>query len=119
MNTITIKSGTSARITFTPKINGQPATSSQLSGVTIYVFFVHQFTRKVYNAPYQLNSGNLVINLTPSQTIEMLNGADDNQKFVLQFAVKDSSGNIIAEEKDSDIAINITRWEAGIWLMKD
>lgn len=118
MQTITIKSGTSAKITVTPKINGVAATASQLSGMTIYVFFVHQFTNKVYNAPYQLTAGNLTINLTPADTVAMLGNAEENQKFEIQFAIKNSSGGIVAEEKDSSVAINITRWEAGLWLQE-
>lgn len=116
MQNITIKSGTSAKITITPKINGEVASASQLTGVNIYVFFVYQFTNKIYGSPYVLNSGNLTINLTPETTINMLGNAEENQKFVLQFAIKNSSGDVIAEEKDSSIAINILRWEAGLWL---
>ena len=118
MQTISIKSGTSAKISITPKINGVAATASQLSGMTIYVFLVHQFTNKIYKTPYQLTSGNLTINLTPADTVEMLGNAEDNQKFEIQFAIKNSSGNIVAEEKDSSVAINIVRWEAGLWLQK-
>jgi hypothetical protein len=116
MQNITIKSGTSARISITPKINDEIASSAQLAGVTIYVFFVHQFTNKIYGQPYALSSGNLTINLTPSDTIAMLGGAEENQKFEIQFAIKTADGDIIAEEKDSSILINIVRWEAGEWL---
>lgn len=118
MQNISIKSGTSAKISITPKINGEIATASQLKGVTIYVFFVHQFTNKIYGEPYALSTYNLTINLTPEDTIDMLGNAEENQKFVLQFAIKNSNGDVIAEEKDSSIAINITRWEAGLWLNK-
>ena len=118
MQTITIKSGTSAKISITPKINGVAATASQLSGMTIYVFLVHQFTNKVYKAPYQLSASNLTINLSPSDTADMLGNAEENQKFEIQFAIKNASGNVVAEEKESNIAINITRWEAGLWLQK-
>ena len=55
MQTIDIKAGTSAKISITPKINGVEATSEQLVGVTIYVFFVYQFTNKIYNEPYKLD----------------------------------------------------------------
>lgn len=116
MQNITIKAGTSARISVTPKINDEIATTAQLTGVTIYVFFVHQFTNKIYGEPYELTSGNLTINLTPSETIAMLGGAEENQKFEIQFAIKTADGDIIAEEKDSSILINIVRWEAGEWL---
>lgn len=116
MQNITIKAGTSARISVTPKINDEIATTAQLVGVTIYVFFVHQFTNKIYGEPYELTSGNLTINLTPSETIAMLGGAEENQKFEIQFAIKTADGDIIAEEKDSSILINIVRWEAGEWL---
>ena len=116
MQNITIKAGTSARISITPKINDEIASSEQLAGVTIYVFFVHQFTNKIYGEPYELTSGNLTINLTPSDTIAMLGGAEENQKFEIQFAIKTADGDIIAEEKDSSILINIVRWEAGEWL---
>lgn len=116
MQNITIKAGTSARISVTPKINDEIATTAQLAGVTIYVFFVHQFTNKIYGEPYELTSGNLTINLTPSETIAMLGGAEENQKFEIQFAIKTADGDIIAEEKDSSILINIVRWEAGEWL---
>lgn len=116
MQNIEIKSGTSAKISITPKINGEVASASQLAGVTIYVFFVHQFTNKIYGSPYVLNANNLTINLTPAITIDMLGNAEENQKFVLQFAIKNSNGDVIAEEKDSSIAINISRWEAGLWL---
>lgn len=120
MQTVTIKSGTSAKISITPKINGVEATSAQLSGVTIYVFFVYQFTNKVYNEkPYELTSGNTTITLSAEETVKMLGKAEDNQKFEIQFAIRDSDGNVVAEEKDSNLAINIIRWEAGIWLQKE
>lgn len=119
MQNITIKAGTSARIFVTPKINDEIANTAQLAGVTIYVFFVHQFTNKIYGEPYELTSGNLTINLTPSETIAMLGGAEENQKFEIQFAIKTADGDIIAEEKDSSILINIVRWEAGEWLNQD
>lgn len=121
MQNISIKSGTSAKISLSPKINDVVATASQLSGVTIYVFFIYQFTNKVYKEPYALTAGSgyngkLTINLTPQDTIEMLGTAEENQKFELQFAIKNANGDIIAEEKDSSILINIVRWEAGQWL---
>ena len=87
-----------------------------MAGVTIYVFFVYQFTNKVYKQPYVLTSGNLTINLTPNDTIEMLGNASENQKYELQFAVKDANGNIIADGEDTGVVINIIRWEAGKWL---
>lgn len=118
MQNISIKSGTSAKISITPKINGEVATTEQLAGMVVYVFFVYQFTNKVYGAPYELTSGNMIINLTPADTIEMLGSAEENQKFELQFAIKTASGDIIAEEKDSNLCINIVRWEAGEWLQK-
>lgn len=116
MHNIEIKSGTSAKISITPKIKGVEATADQLAGVTIYVFFVYQFTNKIYGTPYELKSNSLSINLSPADTIAMLGSAEENQKFVLQFAIKNADGDIIAEEKDSDIFINIIRWEAGQWL---
>lgn len=126
MQTISIKSGTSAKISISPKINGEVATAEQLSGVTIYVFLVYQFTNKIYGEPYELTAGSdysttkkLSIDLTPSDTIEMLGNAEENQKFELQFAIKNSSGDIISEEKDSNIVINIIRWEAGQWLHRE
>lgn len=119
MQNITIKSGTSAKISITPKINGEVATSSQLSGVSIYVFFVYQFTNKVYDKPYVLTADNLTVTLTPSDTIAMLGNAEENQKYELQFAIKNSQGEIIAEDTDSNIAINIKRWEAGLWLNQE
>lgn len=118
MQNITIKSGTSARISITPKIGGVVATAEQLAGVTIYVFFVYQFTGKVYGTPYQLTSENLTINLTPEETIKMLGNAEENQKYEIQFAIKNADGDVIADEKDSSIVINITKWEAGQWLQK-
>lgn len=116
MQNISIKSGTSAKISITPKINGVTATASQLAGVTIYVFFIYQFTNKVYGEPYELTSDNLTISLTPSDTVEMLGNAEENQRFEIQFAIKNSDGDIIAEERDSNVVINIIRWEAGQWL---
>lgn len=116
MQNISIKSGTSAKISITPKINGVAATSDDLSGVTIYVFFVYQFTNKIYGEPYELSADNLTISLTPEDTIEMLGVASENQKFEIQFAIKNADGDIIAEEKDSSIVINIIKWEAGQWL---
>jgi uncharacterized protein YlzI (FlbEa/FlbD family) len=107
MQNIEIKSGTSSTISITPKINGAPAPPPPPAGVTIYVFFVHQFTNKIYGSPYVLNANNLTINLTPATTIDMLGNAEENQKFVLQFAIKNSIGDVIAEEKESSIAINI------------
>ncbi|MEE0237625.1 MAG: hypothetical protein UD961_15900 [Bacteroidales bacterium] len=119
MKNISIKSGTSATISITPKINGEVATPAQLSGVTIYVFFVYQFTNRVYKEPYKLTSGDTTIFLNPSDTVEMLGNASENQNFEIQFAVKTSDGSVIAEEKDSNIVINITRWEAGQWLQQN
>lgn len=118
MQTISIKSGTSATISITPKINGVPATSSQLSGVNIYVFFVYQFTNKIYGSPKKLSSGNTTIKLTPADTVEMLGNAEENQKYEIQFAVRNSNGDVIAEDNDTNIVLNITRWEAGQWLQE-
>lgn len=119
MQNITIKSGTSARISITPKINGVEATAEQLAGITIYVFFVHQFTNRIYDVPYELTSGSLTINLTPDITVDMLGKAEENQKFELQFAIKNAAGDVIAEDNDSNILINIVRWEAGQWLQEN
>lgn len=119
MQTITIKSGTSAKISISPKINGVDATAEQLAGVTIYVFFVYQFTNKIYGDPYELTANNLVISLTPADTINMLGSADENQKYEIQFAIKTAEGDIVAEEKDSNLVINIIRWEAGQWLNQE
>lgn len=124
MQNISIKAGTSATISLTPKIGDSPATASQLAGVTVYVFFVYQFTNKVYGNPYALTAGSdydgkLTINLSPSETIEMLGTAESNQKYELQFAMKDAEGNIIADSEDSNILVNIIRWEAGSWLQQN
>ena len=119
MQNIEIKSGTSAKISITPKIGGVAATALQLSGVTIYVFFVYQFTNKIYGEPYKLTSSNLIIDLKPADTIAMLGNAEENQKFEIQFAIKTASGEIIAEEKDSNLVVNIVRWEAGQWLNQE
>lgn len=119
MQYISIKSGSSAKISISPKINDILATSQQLAGVTIYVFFVHQYTNKVYKQPYALSANNLVINLTPKDTIEMLGNAEENQRFEIQFAIKNASGEIIAESESSNIVINIIRWEAGQWLHRE
>lgn len=119
MQNIEIKSGTSAKISITPKIDGEAATPLQLSGVTIYVFFVYQFTNKIYGEPYKLTSSNLIIDLKPADTIAMLGNAEENQKFEIQFAIKTASGEIIAEEKDSNLVVNIVRWEAGQWLNRE
>lgn len=119
MQTISIKAGTRAIINITPKINGVEATPSELAGIKVYVFFIHQFTHKIYGEPYVLTSDNLTINLSSADTVAMLKGAEENQKFEIQFAIKDASGNVISEEKDSEIAINITRWEAGEWLQRN
>jgi hypothetical protein len=126
MQNIYIKSGTTAKISISPKINGEVATASQLAGMTIYVFFIHQFTNKVYGEPYELvadynynNTQKLTITLSPSDTIKMLGNATENQKFEIQFAIKTAEGDIIAEEKDSNILVNIVRWEAGEWLHQE
>lgn len=123
MQNIYIKSGSTAKISISPKINGEVATSAQLAGMTIYVFFVHQFTNKVYGEPHVLvadsnynNTQRLTITLSPSDTIDMLGSATENQKFEIQFAIKTANGDIIGEEKDSNILVNIVRWEAGEWL---
>ena len=121
MQNIEIKSGTSAKISISPKIGEEVATASQLAGVTIYVFFVYQFTNKIYKQPYALTAdsgynGKLEINLTPQDTIDMLGKAEENQRFELQFAIKDADGNVLAENTTSDLVINIVRWEAGTWL---
>ena len=113
MQNIEIKSGTSAKISITPKINGVDATAEQLAGVSIYVFFVRQFTNKVYGAPKELTLGTgYTINLTPEDTISMLGSASENQTFEMQFAIKTADGNVIAED-NSSVVINIIRWEAG------
>ena len=57
--------------------------------------------------------------LTPKETIAMLGNAEKNQKFEVQFAIKTSSGDVIAEENDSNLVVNITRWEAGQWLNQE
>ena len=126
MQNITIKSGTSATISITPKINGTVATAEQLKDVTVYVFFVYQFTNKVYDTPYKLTAGTdysttkkLTISLTPEKTIEMLGNASENQKYEIQFAIKDADGNVIAEDADSSIVVNIVKWEAGQWLNQE
>lgn len=126
MQNIEIKSGTSARISITPKIQGEVATAEQLAGVTIYVFFVYQFTNKVYGEPHALVAGadysenqKLTISLSPADTIAMLGNAAENQKYEIQFAIKTADGDIIAEEKDSSICVNIIRWEAGQWLNQE
>lgn len=119
MQNIEVKSGTSAKISITPKIGNKVATAEQLAGVTIYVFFVYQFTNKVYDRPYELTANNLVVNLTPEDTIKMLGNASENQKFEIQFAIKTADGDIIAEGKDSSIVVNIIRWEAGQWLYQE
>lgn len=118
MKTITIKSGTSATISITPKMNGEPVDASELAGVEVYVFFVYQFTNKIYSEPKVLTGGNTIIRLSPADTAAMLGNAEENQKYELQFALKKPSGEIIAEDTDTNIVINITRWEAGQWLQK-
>ena len=115
MKIIDIKSGTSAQISITPKVDGVPATPEQLQGVTIYVFLIYQFTNKVF-AKYELSSNDLSFILTPKTTIEMLGNAESNQKFEAQFAIKTAGGDIIADNGDTNMVINITRWEAGICL---
>lgn len=123
MQTISIKSGSSAKISISPKINGEAATYEQMSGVKIYVFFVYQFTNEVYETPFELTADSeysstqkLSIRLSPQDTIDMLGDAEENQKFEMQFAVQTADGDIIPDAKDSSIAVNITRWEAGQWL---
>jgi hypothetical protein len=126
MQNIEIKSGTSAKISITPKIDGAIATAEQLAGVTVYVFFVYQFTNKVYGEPYKLvadsdyeETQKMTLSLTPDKTIEMLGNASENQKFELQFAIKTANGDIVAEHNNSDIVVNIIRWEAGQWLHQE
>lgn len=118
MQTIEIKSGTSATISITPKINGVEATQEQLQGVNVYVFFIYQFTDKIFKT-YKLSADNLSVTLTPKTTIEMLGNAEKNQKYEVQFAIKNLEGDVIAEDNDSNLVINITRWEAGIWLNQE
>lgn len=119
MQNIEIKSGTSAKISITPKINGVDATAEQLAGVSIYVFFVRQFTNKVYGGPKELTLGTgYTINLTPEDTVSMLGSASENQTFEMQFAIKTADGNVIAED-NSSVVINIIRWEAGQWLNQE
>lgn len=119
MQNITIKAGTSAKFTITPKINDSVATAEQLNGVVIYMFFVYQFTNKVYNT-YELKgnsyTGAYTINLSPSDTINMLGNAEENQKYEIQFAIKTANGDVIAEDNDSGILVNVVRWEAGTWI---
>lgn len=118
MQTIEIKSGTSATISITPKINGMEATQEQLQGVNVYVFLIYQFTDKIFKT-YKLSADNLSVTLTPKTTIEMLGNAEKNQKYEVQFAIKNLEGDVIAEDNDSNLVINITRWEAGIWLNQE
>ena len=122
MQNISIKAGTSATIYISPKIGDTSATATELSGITIYVFFVYQFTNKIYKE-YKLTADSnysttnkLAIKLTPADTIGMLGNAAENQRFEVQFAIKDSNGNVVAKENDSEIVINVERWEAGTWL---
>ena len=124
MQNISIKAGTSARISITPKINGVDATAVQLAGVNVYVFFVYQFTDKIYEKPYKLSAGSsyegkMVIDLTPEDTIKMLGNASENQNYEVQFAIKTDDGNILAETTNTNIVINITKWEAGAWLYQN
>lgn len=123
MHNIEIKSGTSAKITLTPRINGVQATASQLANTIIYVFFVYPFTNKIYGEPYifdcNVNAYDFTINLTPEKTIEMLGNAEENQKYEIQFAIKTADGDIIAEEESTNVSINIIRWEAGQWLNQE
>lgn len=126
MQSIDIKSGTSAKISITPKIEGSVATAEQLAGVTIYVFFVYQFTNKIYGDPYKLTAGSdyaetqkMSLILTPEKTIEMLGNASENQKFEIQFAIKNADGDVVAEDNNSGIVVNIIRWEAGQWLHQE
>ena len=116
MKNITIKAGTSAKISITPKINGIEATQEQLQGVKIYVFFLYQFTNKIYGTPRELAAQDLSIILTPQETLAMLGNAEENQKFQVQFAIKTASGDVMAEDEDANLVINIIRWEAGQWL---
>ena len=118
MQSIEIKSGTSAKISITPKIDGFEATEEQLQGVEIYVFLIYQFTNKIFTT-YQLTADKLYVLLTPKTTIEMLGNAEKNQKFEMQFAIKSPDGEVIAESEDSNFVINVTRWEAGIWLNQE
>jgi hypothetical protein len=119
MQNITIKAGTSAKFTITPKINDSVATAEQLNGVVIYMFFVYQFTNQVYYT-YELTgdsyTGAYTINLSPSDTISMLGNAEENQKYEIQFAIKTANGDVIAEDNDSGILVNVVRWEAGTWI---
>ena len=119
MKNITIKAGTSAKISITPKINGAEATQEQLQGVNIYVFFLYQFTNKIYGKPHVLTAKDLSIILTPKETLAMLGNAEENQKFEVQFAIKTASGDVMAEGEDANLVINIIRWEAGQWLNQD
>lgn len=125
MQTISIKSGTSAKISIQPKINNMLPSLEQMAGVTIYVFFVYQFTNKVYGQPYILTSddmdaqGKMSILLTPDDTINMLGNASENQRYEIQFALKTSDGDVISDQKNSGVVINITRWEAGKWIHQE
>ena len=119
MQNIEVKAGTSALISITPKINGVPASPDKMDGVTIYVFFVYQFTNKIYGEPFKLTDGNLSFALTPETTIDMLGNAEKNQKFEVQFAIKTATGDVIAEDNDANLVVNITRWEAGQWLNQE
>lgn len=116
MKNITIKAGTSAKISITPKINGIEATQEQLQGVNIYVFFLYQFTNEIYGEPHVLTAQDLSIILTPQETLAMLGNAEENQKFEVQFAIKTASGDVMAEDEDANLVINIIRWKAGQWL---
>lgn len=124
MQNISIKAGTSARFSISPKINDVVASAEQLAGVTIYVFFVYQFTDKIYGEPYKLTAGSgyngkLNIDLSPEKTIEMLGNASENQNYEVQFAIKTADGNVLAEATNTNIVINITKWEAGQWLYQN
>lgn len=121
MQIVDIKAGTSATITLSPKINGSSVGSSQFSGMTLYVFFVRQFTDDIYTSKIStftkdnLSSGKFTLTLSPSDTLAMLGNASENQRYEMQFAIKNGN-DVIAEEKDSNIVINITKWEAGKWI---
>lgn len=121
MQIVDIKAGTSATITLSPKINGSSVSSSQFREMTLYVFFVRQFTDDIYdNNAYtftytNLSNGKFTLTLSPSNTLAMLGNASENQRYEMQFAIKNGN-DVIAEEKDSNIVINITKWEAGKWI---
>lgn len=107
---VTIKAGSSAQMLVQPKINGEPIEITT-ERVGIYLVSYNkidkawEFTGK---APY-------LISLTPQDTLALLGEKESKHKYKVQFSITTDTNKVFAEDINTDVTINIIRWEAAQW----